>query len=190
MPREKEGTERLSDETSLSQRPDALRSNGKPLDSRHLSLNPPFTVALADLLYPVKILELSGEAASLLFPMETLPLRHASPTLGCRMKLDGLSIAYCPDTGYCQNAVKLGRTVNLLIAECAFKPGQVNEEGPHLNPETAARIAIEAGAKRLVLTHFDATLYQNLSDRKRAEAVADAIFAAPTTARVGLRIVL
>jgi ribonuclease BN (tRNA processing enzyme) len=72
--------------------------------------------------------------------------------------------------------------------ECAFKPGQSSELWPHLNPETAARIAVEAGAKRLVLTHFDAGVYQSLPERKESEAVAAAIFPATIAATDGLQI--
>jgi ribonuclease BN (tRNA processing enzyme) len=153
-------------------------------------LNAPFTLALDDLTYPTRILQLPEEAASIPFPMETLPLRHTSLTLGCRMEIDGRTIAYCPDTGYCENAVTLGRAADLLITECAFKAGQANENWPHLNPEMAARIADEAGAKRLVLTHFDASLYRTLAERNQAAEVAGGIFAATTAARDGLRIVL
>jgi ribonuclease BN (tRNA processing enzyme) len=106
------------------------------------------------------------------------------------MEIDGRTIAYCPDTGYCENAVTLGRAADLLITECAFKAGQANENWPHLNPEMAARIAAEAGAKRLVLTHFDASLYRTLAERNQAAEVAGGIFAATTAARDGLRIVL
>jgi ribonuclease BN (tRNA processing enzyme) len=166
---------------------------GGPAGSRAVLatfLNAPFTVPLADLPYPVRILEFPSEEAQLPFPLQTLPLRHASLTLGCRMEIDGKSIAYCPDTGYCENAVFLARSADLLIAECAFKAGQANDDWPHLNPETAARIAGEAGAKRLVLTHFDASLYGSLSERQAAEEVAGGIFAATRAARDGLQIEL
>lgn len=153
-------------------------------------LNAPFTVPLAGLPYPARILEMPAEAAALPFPVETLPLRHTSLTLGYRINLDGRMISYCPDTGYCENAVTLGRSADLLVTECAFKPGQSSELWPHLNPETAARIATEAGAKRLVLTHFDAGVYQSLPERKASEAVAAAVFPATTAGMDGLEITI
>ena len=153
-------------------------------------LNAPFTIPLSPLPYPARILEMPEEAASLPFPVEALPLRHASLTLGYRIAVDGRMISYCPDTGYCENAVTLARSADLLITECAYKKGQSCEEWPHLNPETAARIAREAGAKRLVLTHFDAGVYQSLPERKESEAVAAGIFPATTAGMDGLEIVL
>jgi len=153
-------------------------------------INVPFTIPLAELPYPARILEMSEEADSLPFPVTALPLRHASLTLGYRIEIDGRTIAYCPDTGYCQNAVKLAHSADLLITECAFKQGQANESWPHLNPETAARIAKEAGAKRLVLTHFDAGVYRSLPERKESEGVAAGIFPATTAGMDGLEIFL
>lgn len=153
-------------------------------------LGSPFTVPIAALPYPVRILEMPEEAASLPFPVEALPLRHASLTLGYRIAVDGRTISYCPDTGYCENAVTLARSADLLITECAFKPGQSSELWPHLNPETAGRIAAEAGAKRLVLTHFDAGIYQSLPERKESEAVAAAIFPATTAGMDGLELII
>jgi len=151
-------------------------------------LNQPFTIPLADLPYPTRIMEMPEEAASLPFPLEALPLRHSSFTLGYRFTVDGRIVAYCPDTGYCENAVTLGRSADLLITECAYKQGQSCEIWPHLNPETAARIACEAGAKRLALTHFDAGIYQSLPERKESEAVAAGIFPATTAGMDGLEL--
>jgi ribonuclease BN (tRNA processing enzyme) len=153
-------------------------------------LSAPFTIPLAFLSYPSHILEMPEEAASLPFSVEALPLRHASLTLGYRIAVDNRIVSYCPDTGYCENAVTLARSTDLLITECAYKQGQSCEEWPHLNPETAARIAREAGAKRLALTHFDASVYRSLPERNESEAVAAAIFAATTAGTDGLEMVL
>jgi ribonuclease BN (tRNA processing enzyme) len=151
-------------------------------------LKQPFTVPLADLSFPVRIMEMPDSAASLPFAVESLPLRHSSLTLGYRMTIDDRLIAYCPDTGYCENAVSLARESDLLITECAYKKDEFVEGWPHLNPQTAARIACEAGAKRLVLTHFDASVYQSLAERRDAEAVAAGIFPAATAGMDGLEI--
>jgi ribonuclease BN (tRNA processing enzyme) len=153
-------------------------------------LNAPFTIPLSSLPYRARILEMPEETAALPFFVEALPLRHSSLTLGYRFEIDGRTVAYCPDTGYCENAVTLARSADLLITECACKQGQSCESWPHLNPETAARIACEAGAKRLVLTHFDAGVYQSLPERKESEAVAAGIFAATTAGADGLEMVL
>ncbi len=151
-------------------------------------LNAPFTIPLSWLSYPSRILEMPAERASLPFPVDALPLRHSSLTMGYRIEIDGRTIAYCSDTGYCENAVTLGRSADLLITECAYKEGQFLEEWPHLNPETAVRIAREAGAKRLALTHFDAEVYKSIAERKASERIAAGLFAATTAGTDGLEI--
>lgn len=150
-------------------------------DVLSLLVNQPFTVPLAALPYRTTVWELPEEADQLPFPVTALPLLHASLTLGFRIALDGATLAYCPDTGYCKNAVLLASGVDLLIAECAYRSGLGNDNWPHLNPETAARLAAEGGAQRLALVHFDAHQYPSLTERERAEAAARRVFP-PTTA--------
>jgi ribonuclease BN (tRNA processing enzyme) len=154
----------------------------------HTLVNQPFTLSLGDLPYPVTVLELPAELAGLPFPVAARPLLHASLTLGYRFELENLVISYCPDTGYCENAVRLSREAELVIAECAYQSGQGSDDWPHLNPETAARIAKEAEARRLALVHFDARIYPNLELRKVAERDARAIFPNTFAANDGMEI--
>jgi ribonuclease BN (tRNA processing enzyme) len=139
-------------------------------------VNSPFTVSLDRLPFSTAVYELPAESDRLPFPLGMKPLLHSGVTLGYRIHIDGKIIAYCPDTGYCDNAVALGRDADLLITECAYKSGEADETWPHLNPETAARIALEAGAKKLVLTHFAAGTYLTLAERKVSEGAAQGIF--------------
>jgi len=139
-------------------------------------LNAPFTVSRQDLRYPTTLLELPDEIHHIPFHVTALPLRHAGPALGFRIELSGNVISYCADTGYCENAVTLSKNADLLITECAFKPGEENDHWPHLNPENAARIAKEASAKKLLLTHFDAKNYPTADSRKNAEKISRTIF--------------
>ena len=139
-------------------------------------VNKPFTMPLLDLPYKTEVLELSGEEKFFPFEIQFMELVHTSLTLGYRIHLDNKTIAYIPDTGFCQNALKLARNVDLLIAECAYLPGESSDEWPHLNPQDAAKIAKEAGAKQLALVHFDAERYPTLETRKVAELHAKDIF--------------
>jgi ribonuclease BN (tRNA processing enzyme) len=139
-------------------------------------VNRPFTAPFAELPYRTTLYELPEEANKLAVTVEAKPLLHADLTIGYRIEIDGKVVCYCPDTGYCENAVTLARGADLLIAECAYRTGQASEAWPHLNPETAARIATEAQVRRLALVHFDAKLYLTLEDRKESEAVARSIF--------------
>jgi ribonuclease BN (tRNA processing enzyme) len=131
-------------------------------------MNEPFTVPLSKLPFPVQVHELSEGPYKVPFPLDCRFLVHASPCLGYRFDLDGKIIAYCPDTGICDNAVLLAEDADLLITECSHKPGENSPEWPHLNPQDAAEIARRAKAKRLALTHFDAGRYTTIQERRDA----------------------
>jgi ribonuclease BN (tRNA processing enzyme) len=83
--------------------------------------------------------------------------------------IDEKVLAYCTDTGVCDNAVTLARNADLLITECGLKPGVKSPDWPHLNPEDAIGIARKAGAKRLALMHFGAEAYKTLDERKAVQ---------------------
>jgi ribonuclease BN (tRNA processing enzyme) len=129
----------------------------------------PFTVPITQLPFPVTFVELYEGDHAVPFPVQCLPLVHPVPCFGYRLSLDGKVITYCTDTGYCANAVLLGRNSDLLITECGLKSGQQSPGWPHLNPETAIQIGKEAHTKRLALTHFGAEVFRSSGDRAEIE---------------------
>ena len=139
-------------------------------------INEPYTVPIDKLQFKVGIYELSEGAHKIPFLVKCLFLQHSSKCLGFRFEIQNKVISYCADTKICKNAVELAKNADMLITECSFGPGQYNEKWPHLNPEGAAKIAKEASAKKLVLTHFDASIYQTLQKRKKAQKKAAKIF--------------
>lgn len=139
-------------------------------------INTPYTIQFARLPFKVDFDDLSEGTHNLPFSVECRFLNHSSPCMGYRFELEGKIIAYCPDTGICDNAIKLAKDADLLIAECSFKSGQSNPQWPHLNPEEAAQIAKAANAKNLALNHFDANIYQTLQQREKAQENAREIF--------------
>jgi ribonuclease BN (tRNA processing enzyme) len=151
-------------------------------------LRRPFTVPLNKLRYKSKVIELPAGLKELPFKCACLPLVHADPVLGYRFELDGRTVAFCTDTGYCANSVKLAAKADLLISECAFLPGEQNPGWPHMNPETAAALALEAGVRKLALVHFDAARYATMAKRSMAAAVARKIFKATIAASDGLKL--
>ena len=153
-------------------------------------INKPFTMPLNDLSYQTEILELSGKKNVLPFEIQFMELVHSSLTLGYRIHLDNTTIAYIPDTGFCQNALKLAQDVDLLIAECAFLPDESSDHWPHLNPQDAANIAKQAGVRQLALVHFDAQRYPTLEARKVAELHSKKIFPNTVATRDGMNLKL
>ena len=139
-------------------------------------LKQPFTAPLDHLSYETEILEMPGSEDRFPFKVKGMDLVHPPLSMGYRFQLEGKVIAYCSDTGYCENAVTLAKGADLLISECSFLPGEYSKEWPHLNPQFAARIAKEAGASQLALVHFDAAKYTTIELRKKAEMEAQKIF--------------
>jgi ribonuclease Z len=70
----------------------------------------------------------------------------------------GVSFAYCLDTGPCPGARRLAEGVDLLVHEATFTEEMRERaaETGHSTARQAAETAREAGAKRLLLTHFSA----------------------------------
>ncbi|MEJ2745291.1 MAG: MBL fold metallo-hydrolase, partial [bacterium] len=133
-------------------------------------------IPLNGLRYPAVLRELDEGEHRLPFTVTCRPLRHSSLCFGYRIAVDGKTIAYCPDTGYCDAAVDLARDADLCITDCSYAPSQQNDEWPHLNPESAAEIALEAGAKIVALVHFDASIYTTIKAREAAQQSASEVF--------------
>ena len=131
----------------------------------------PFTVPLDDLPYTVRVLELGAGVHTLPFPVECRPLVHPVPCTGYRVEIDGKVIAFCTDTGVCDNAALLARDADLLITECSLKPGEESPGWPHLNPQDAIGIARRARAKRLAFVHFGAEVYRTIEERYIVQAM-------------------
>jgi ribonuclease Z len=86
----------------------------------------------------------------------------------------GQRVAFVMDTGICDAAVDLAQGADLLVCESTFADEDVAlaRKWKHLTASDAARIARDAGARRLVLTHFS----QRYPDTRRLVDQAAAIF--------------
>ncbi len=138
-------------------------------------INKPYTLPIKQLRIEIRLKELDKR---LVVPVnvEFRELKHSSLCYGFRFILENKIVSYCPDTGVCANLSLLAKDADLLIAECSYKSGEEDENWPHLNPESAARIAKDSRAKKLALIHFDASLYLTIKDREDAEIEAKGIF--------------
>lgn len=152
-------------------------------------MNKPYTIPISRLKTKIRLHEIYN--SSLLPPgVECRPLKHSIFCYGYRFSLENKTVSYCTDTGVCKNLYFLAKESDLFITECSFKSGQVNKEWPHLNPESAAKVAAEAGVKRLALIHFDASLYSNLKERFEAEKISRRTFGNSFVSRDNMEIKL
>jgi ribonuclease Z len=86
----------------------------------------------------------------------------------------GDSLAVVIDTRYCPSAVQIAKGAKLLLCESTYleEHTELAYKHFHLTARQAAELAQEAGAQKLVLTHFSAR-YQTL---RGFEVEAKAVF--------------
>lgn len=74
----------------------------------------------------------------------------------CGPPRPGCSVVYCTDTVFSEAAVELARGADLLIHESTFSHGEAELAiaRQHSTSTMAAQTALEAGVKRLALTHL------------------------------------
>jgi ribonuclease Z len=86
----------------------------------------------------------------------------------------GQRFAFVMDTRLCDGAFELAEGVDLLVCESTYltQDAALARDYGHLTAAQAARIAMEAGARRLLLTHFS----QRYTDESQFLEEAAAIF--------------
>jgi ribonuclease Z len=98
----------------------------------------------------------------------------------------GRKIVYCTDTIYCDSAVELAEDADVLIHEATFSHGeaQMAFESLHSTSTMAAQVALAAGVKQLIMTHFSPRYTPgNAMDVKDLLEEARAIFSNTILAR-------
>ncbi len=149
-----------------------------------------FSIPIHKLPFPCKLHDIETGWHDTPVKFRCLELQHASRCFGYRFELEGKTVSYCTDTGYCDAAIELSKDADLLISECALAPGITTPSWPHMNPTLAAKLAKEAGAKKLIMTHFDAAQYLSTKDKKKAQTEARKVFKNSAAASDGLMIKL
>ena len=81
--------------------------------------------------------------------------RHPVPAVGYTVACDGKTFGYTGDTNTLPSLAADFRGCDLLLADGLFSRDAWTEEKPHLSAELASRLAVEAGAKKLVITHLN-----------------------------------
>lgn len=90
---------------------------------------------------------------------EPVTLPNGRVVLGtelCGEPQPGRSFVYCTDTIYCENAVELARDADVLVHEATFAhhDAELAYQRLHSTSTMAAQVALSAGVKQLVMTHF------------------------------------
>ena len=95
--------------------------------------------------------------------------KHPAESFGLRMHDDGKVAVYTSDTAMFPELTDACRDADLLICEATYVDRITSDPGVHMWAREAGRLAADAGAKRLVLTHIWATIDPEESVREAAE---------------------
>jgi ribonuclease Z len=74
----------------------------------------------------------------------------------CGPTRPGRSLVYCTDTVFCESAIELAQGADVLIHEATFahQEAEMAFQRLHSTSTMAAQVALAAGVKQLILTHF------------------------------------
>ena len=77
---------------------------------------------------------------------------HTKESLAVRLESEGRALCYTGDTDYSEEVAAFFSNASLMISECSF---QERRDGvPHVSVADVAKMAAQAGAKKLLVTHF------------------------------------
>lgn len=140
---------------------------------------------LFDQQFPITVRELSpGETVELDggVTLSVAKTPHTPESLAVRVEAGGRSVAYTGDTRWSPDLPAFFGDVDVLVAECSWIT--LPRDSWHLDVAQAAMLAREAGARRLVPTHF----YFDPAAERLAERLAEGYDGAITVAGDGLTI--
>jgi ribonuclease Z len=94
----------------------------------------------------------------------------------------GRKVAFTGDTSFTENAVELARHADLLIHESTYlqEDLELAQRSMHSTSMMAANVAVQAGVKTLILTHFS-TRYDSESASRMGDLLAEARAIFPNT---------
>lgn len=90
------------------------------------------------------------------FRLQARRVNHPVEAYGYRIECGDRVLALSGDTDSCPALGELFRGADLVLTDCAFIDGRDDERGIHMTGSRGAQIALDAGAKRLMLTHIPA----------------------------------
>lgn len=84
----------------------------------------------------------------------TMPVRHPVPCRALRITDGEKTLVFTGDTNDCPGLAEFAREADVLLADAAFLTAEWTAMKPHMSAAGAARLALDAQAKTLYLTHL------------------------------------
>lgn len=112
----------------------------------------PFRALLAAPAFDVRPYPETLEIAGL--TVTTMPVRHPVPCRALKLTDGSKTLVFTGDTNDCPGLAGFAKDTDVLLADAAFLEEEWADTKPHMSASGAARLAKEAGAKSLYLTHL------------------------------------
>lgn len=87
--------------------------------------------------------------------IETSPVNHPVACRALRLTAGGKTFVFTGDTNECDTLPAFCRDADLIMADSAFPNEIWAPEKPHMSPALCAKLAAQANAKQLCLTHMN-----------------------------------
>ena len=113
--------------------------------------------------YP-ELLEIAG------LTVTTMPVRHPVPCRALRLTNGNKTLVFTGDTNDCEGLATFAKDTDLLLADAAFLEEEWADTKPHMSAAHAAKLAVDANAKSLYLTHLPVK-HEPFTLLKEAQAV-------------------
>lgn len=95
-----------------------------------------------------------GEFSVMGLTVSAMPVRHPVPCRALRLKDGEKTFVFTGDTNDCPGLDAFARGADVLLADAAFLEAEWADTKPHMSAAGAARLARDAEAKALYLTHL------------------------------------
>ncbi len=112
--------------------------------------------------------------------IQTVQSLHLIPSIGVRMEFPEGILCYSSDTEPCDAVVKLAKNADILIHE------STGEGRGHTSPEQAGEVALQADARKLVLTHYPVNINPDVWVKKAQSTFAGEVFIAKDLMSISL----
>lgn len=96
---------------------------------------------------------------------------HAQNSIAYRFEEGGKSLVMTGDADYDEGLVELAHGTDLLVTDCSF-PDEMKVPG-HMTPKECAKLAKEAGVKKLLLSHIYPAPYPDIDRAKSCRDIFD-----------------
>lgn len=104
-------------------------------------------------------------------------MKHPFESYAVKFEADGKSLVYSGDTAYNSDLVEFSTNCELLIADSFFLDLQLTSKSPHMSALECAKTAMEAGVKKLVLSHLNPLTKYTLYLQEAIKIFPDTIIA-------------